>query len=114
MIRRKEDRILDIKHELRGGNGDIPSYGMFSETESFGKCRVCAEMVLEPGVSIGEHPHGPDAELYLVLEGELTVTENGVRYVLHPGDSSFTGGGGCHKAENLSDKTCRFLAVVIN
>ena len=85
-----------------------------SPDDTFGKCKMCAVIAIEPGCSIGPHAHGPDAELYYVLEGRVTVAEKGEELVLEPGDAMMVGGGESHFAENRGAETVRLLAVVMN
>ena len=85
MVKTLEMMRTEIKRDLRGGSG----------------------------VSIGEHPHNPDAEIYYCLKGELTVSDNGTEKVMHAGDIMFIGGGQTHWAKNLSNEPVEMLAIVI-
>ena len=113
MIKTKEEMKRRVRENLRGGNGAAGFTDVFEKEETFEKCNLCAVIDLAPGTSIGEHPHNPDAELYYILEGEFTVTENGVKKILRPGDAIFTGGGNIHSASNNSKSVAKMLAVVI-
>ena len=68
---------------------------------------------IPPGSSIGEHTHGPDAELYYVVSGALRVTEDGVTRDLTAGEAVFTGNGSSHSAENVSGEEAVLLAFVV-
>lgn len=113
MFKTKEEMNRTIREKLRGGNGALGFTNVFEQNEMFEKCNLCAVIDFAPGTSIGEHPHQPEAELYYVLEGELTVSENGEKKVLRPGDAVFTGGGNKHSASNDSNSVVKMLAVVI-
>ena len=78
-----------------------------------GKAKMCARITLPPGSSIGEHPHQPEAEIYYVLDGEITVTDNDERIVLHPGDAMYTGGGNRHSATNESFRNAEMMAIIL-
>ena len=41
---------------------------------------------LGPGCSIGEHPHGHDEEVYVILSGHGVMTVNGEALAVKPGD----------------------------
>ncbi len=87
----------------------------FSKDETFGKTRICAEIIFEPGYCIPFHPHGPDAEIYMVLEGELvSINEDGSEEPFVQGDYMVTGGGAKHSVRNDSGKRVRMMAIVIN
>ena len=93
MIRRKENMETMDRPQLWGGEGVVHCYKMLETEEMGGKVRTCAINTLEPGCSIGIHAHGPDAEIYYVLEGEVQAWDNGQETVLHIGDAMYTGGG---------------------
>lgn len=112
MIKRSEEMKVQIRSNLRGGNGDISSRNIF-EPEELTKTRLFTVMTLQPGDSIGVHPHDSEGEAYLVLEGQPTVTEDGVEYLLNAGDAEYCTGGHTHAIANHSDKPVVFLAIVI-
>ncbi|MDP4108904.1 MAG: cupin domain-containing protein [Bacillota bacterium] len=113
MIKKKDEMKRRVRENLRGGNGGIGFTDAFSQEEMLDKCSLCAVLDLEPGMSIGLHAHGPDAEIYFMLEGELTAVDNGIKKTIRPGDAVFTGGGTSHSVSNDSDKTAKMLAVVV-
>ncbi|MCX7614703.1 MAG: cupin domain-containing protein [Clostridiales bacterium] len=113
MFKMKNEMNRLVRENVRNGNGTVGFTNVFEKEELFEKCNLCAVLDFEPGTSIGEHPHNPDAELYYILEGELTVTENGVKKTLKPGDAVFTGGGSVHSVANVSNSVAKMLAIVI-
>lgn len=113
MVKHTQDMRTELKKNLRGGSGEIETLHLLEQNELLGKCSLCSRMTLLPGVSIGEHPHSPDAEIYYCLSGEITVGDNGQQKVLHAGDIMFTGGGDSHWAKNLSSEPAEMLAIVI-
>ena len=113
MIRLKNERPTQTISELRGGIGDLTREDLFSTDEACGKTNVLAVLTIPPGNSIGEHAHGPDAELYYILTGTLRVTDNGVTKDLTPGDAVFTGGGTSHSVMNVGKEDASLLAVIM-
>jgi len=113
MIKLKSELVPVTVSNLRGGTGDIVREELFSPDETFGKTTVCAVITIPDGSSIGEHPHGPDAELYYILSGSLRITDNGITKDLTAGDSVFTGDGKTHSVVNVSGKNATMLAVVV-
>lgn len=113
MIRKEENFRLQERPNIRGGEGTIHCYHMVEAEESYGKCTLCSLMVIEPGCSIGDHPHDPDAEIYYMLEGELQGEDNGVPCVLRQGDVMYTGNRETHNVRNATDKPVRMLAIVL-
>ncbi|WRS27838.1 cupin domain-containing protein [Oscillospiraceae bacterium MB08-C2-2] len=113
MIRKAKDFRLEHR-QIAGGNGELALHHKLSPEESLGKCRICAEIILEPGQSIGEHPHEIEAEIYYMLSGELvSISEDKSEEPFCAGDLMFTGGGNKHSVRNDSDKAAVMLAIVI-
>ena len=104
---------LDLRPNLRGGNGDIKMYHLFEENELMGKAKMCTRMVVEPGCSIGSHPHNPEAEIYYVAKGELEMDDDGVTCIMREGDIMITGNGAVHGLNNKSDKTAEVFAIIL-
>ena len=48
-----------------------------------------------------------------MLEGQLTLIEDGVETVLKEGDASYAHSGVSHAIENRSDKPAKMLAVIL-
>ena len=113
MFKLKTDRTTKTISNLRGGKGDLTREDFFLPEEMLDKANVCAIITIPNGCSIGEHIHGPDAELYYILSGTLRVTDNGVTKDLNPGDAVFTGGGTAHSVENVSGQDASLFAFVV-
>ena len=112
MIHLKNERTVDVKHNLRGGNGDPVFLHAFSKEELGGKADVLATVTLQPGESIGEHPHVDNGEVYLILSGSATVTEDGVPHTLTVGDAEYCGDGHTHSIANHTAEPVTFLAFI--
>ena len=113
MIKQVHERTKSIVSNLRGGKGDLLKEDIFMAADSLEKFRLCAVITIPDGCSIGEHSHGPDAEIYYVLSGSLQITDNGITKNLFPGDAVFTGGGTSHSVVNVSGNEATMLAIVI-
>lgn len=112
MIKRKEAMHHTARANMRGGNGTIHGVTIF-EPEEVTKTRIFSVLTLQPGDSVGIHPHEVEGEAYLILEGEAVVTEDGVDYLLHAGDAEYCTDGHTHGVANQSDKPVSLLAIVI-
>ncbi|MDO5547142.1 MAG: cupin domain-containing protein [Eubacteriales bacterium] len=113
MLNRATEQKTDTVEKLRGGEGVITRQHLIPAEESCGKFKMCAILTLEPGCSIGEHAHQPDAEYCYMMEGEMTIMDGGKEYTVHPGDAWFCGGGAAHYTKNNSDKKAVFMAIVV-
>lgn len=113
MIYRANEQKTDCVARMRGGEGETKRRMLMLPENSCGKFKMCAEITLEPGCSIGTHAHQPDAEFCYLLKGELTILDNGEDHIVCPGDAWMCGDGAVHNCRNLSDKPAVFLAMVI-
>ena len=114
MIKRKGEMQIRTVEGVRGGNGSVQFLDLLTPEESLGKLRVAAETTLEKGCSIGRHPHGPDAELYIITQGKAVVDDNGEVSTDTAGDIIYTGGGDFHAIANEEDEPVKLFALVIN
>ena len=113
MLITKNDRIKDVKVNMRGGDKQVVLENFLSPDKFPANFRVFAEIVLEPGCSIGEHQHVNECEFFFVTEGEAEYNDNGTVITIKPGDTVVCFDGETHSIANRSDKTAKFLAVVI-
>lgn len=113
MIRRKDERRLEERPNIRGGDGVIHSSHLLEKEELLGKATLCTVFTLDPGCSIGYHAHDPEAEFFYILEGELEANDNGTMTRLHPGDVMYTGGGATHSVRNDTDRPARMIAIIL-
>ena len=113
MIHRKSEMINEQKPNLRGGEGS-PNFCHILPKEAMGNWATLASVVtLQPGESVGEHPHVDNGELYLVLSGKVVVVEDGVEQELFPGDTEFCAHGHVHSIRNHTDEPASFLALIV-
>lgn len=113
MHRTKKELRVDVRENLRGGEGSVTLKHLLEKEESCGKMNLCAILRIEPGASVGLHPHDPDAELYYLLKGKLLVTDNEEEYEMKKGDMMYTCNGGTHSVRNVGKKAAKLLAIVL-
>ena len=113
MLKRAKDMLKDIKEQVRGGKGSVEMTQLFKNDETYTKkIKFLARVVLNPGCSIGLHPHDVDEEFYYILKGKALFNDNGELKELLPGDATVTGGGTTHSLENIGDEPLEFMAIV--
>lgn len=113
MIRKNDESTL---HEFRcvgGGDGELEFHHKFTKEEMFGLCRLCSEITLQPGQSIGMHKHENEVEIFYMLHGELvSINPDGSEEPFKPGDAMSTGGGDSHALRNDGTQPATMLAVI--
>ena len=112
MIKRRQEMRVEPRFEVKGGKGPYDTLHIWEKTE-LDKINLCGVNTLPPGSSIGVHPHYEDGEIYLILQGQATVTEDGQDYLLNAGDSEYCTGGHTHGIANDSDEPLVFLAIIM-
>ena len=113
MIHRKPEMIHDTKSNLRGGVGNLDFCHLLSKEELGNWATMLAAVTLQPGESVGEHPHTENGELYFVLSGSVMIAEDGVEAELFPGDAEFCAHGHTHAIRNHTDEPAVFLALIV-
>ena len=81
MYKMYDEMHVEVKHHLRGGEGDPVTRQIFSPEELGGRAEMFNIMTLQPGESVGVHDHVTNGEAYLVLSGSVTVTDEGIAIV---------------------------------
>ena len=112
MVCREE---LTVKHEMRGGKGDVYIYHVLSAEELMGHGTLYARVVLPPGSSIGYHQHIGNTEPYYILRGNgVFMDADGSRIPVGPGDVCRIACGESHGMENTGTEDVEFMALVLN
>lgn len=114
MVVKADEQRIESRTAMRGGNGTIEVRHLVDESKTFGKTRMLSRLTFPVGASIGVHQHVTEAEAYIILSGEATVTENDKAYKVGPGDAVFTGNGDTHSIENTGAGELVILAIIFN
>ena len=113
MIKKSNEMVKEVKEQMRGGKGNIEIMHILKQDELKGKARLCAQMTINPGCSIGLHEHVNEEEIYYILKGKGLVDDNGVKQEVCAGDCILTGNGASHSIENTGDEPLVFVAVIL-
>ena len=77
------------------------------------KCRMYAEVTLEPGCSLGVHEHRGECESYYILQGVGEYTDDGEKRRVQAGDVTVTPSGHSHGLANRGDTDLKFMALIL-
>jgi len=113
MIITEEVLKLHKQPNARGGIGVVKQFPYLDSLKIDSKLTGFNLMVLEPGVTIGYHQHVGSEELYYILEGTPTVTDDGVDSIVEMGTVIWTGNGHFHSLANRTEEVVKFLAFVV-
>jgi len=113
MIRKKNEQAVEVRKNARGGEGEITVRHYFKPEEITAKTRLCAEMTLPAGASVGLHEHAHEDELYIVQRGRGVIVDGGVEREIEPGDAILTGKGASHSIRNTGQTDLVVTAVIM-
>lgn len=112
MIVRAEDRKQILTPNARGGTGTLDKREYVLERMPE-RAKMFAEIRLEPGCTLGVHPHVGAYEIFFYKEGEIVLNDNGVERTMHPGDFSICYDGESHGISNRTDRPASLFAAII-
>ncbi len=113
MIHFAKDMRRSEEAHAQGGAGVIHFQHLFSSEELGGRMKMCSIVTLQPGDSVGEHPHKDNGEVYFILTGGAMIAEDGVETELFAGDAEFCADGHTHAIRNHTDSPMSFLALIV-
>ena len=110
MLIRAADTETKPLPNCHGGEGSLAWRVVLEEAVNKGIAFV-HDNILDPGVTIGEHIHDNDEELYMILEGTGTMRIDGVDHEVGPGDVCITRAGHSHGLANTGPVPIRQLVI---
>jgi mannose-6-phosphate isomerase-like protein (cupin superfamily) len=113
MIKKKIDQEVEKREKMRGGDGTMTVRHYFKPEEIKARTRLCAELVLPPGASIGAHDHMDEDEVYIIQKGQGMMTDGGKEFHVEAGDAILTGQGASHSIKNTGSEDLVVTAVII-
>ena len=115
MIRRKNEMVVEDVEHLREGEGTVHMTKLINVPEELcGKGRAYTRSILNPGCSIGTHPHEGESELFYILTGTGIYNDNGTEVTVSAGDVTICAPGESHGIANRSDEVLELVALIIN
>lgn len=113
MIKQSGEYTSEVRHQMRGGNGDVKIEHLFDcAKELQSHPRLLAKLTLEKGATIGYHEHQGEEEVFYILRGTAELDDNGTKVILKAGDSILTSNAG-HSLSNAGDDTLEVMAVIL-
>lgn len=113
MIKKAGAMRRTSQDNMRGGNGTVSMLHYLDPAEARDKGRLFAIATLPPGASIGKHTHEGEFEIYHVLKGTATVTDNDVPAILEAGDCMVCYNGDNHSIANNTDADLEVLFTIL-
>lgn len=112
MVVKRNDMKSEKRENMRGGDGTV-TITHFDTSDNMKNCRLCCEILIPPGASIGEHEHKSETEYYIVIEGDGIVTDNGNDVQVKAGEVVITPDGSTHSIKNSGNSNLKMIAVIV-
>ena len=111
----KEENDMETERieNMCGGKGHVIIKHILGDKELNGKCRLYAQVTLEPGCSLGFHEHHGESETYYIISGEGIYSDNGNLRMVKAGEKTFTPDGCGHALSNTGNEDLVFMALII-
>ncbi|MEI7750884.1 MAG: cupin domain-containing protein [Candidatus Omnitrophota bacterium] len=113
MIKKKNAQEIEQREAMRGGSGQVTVRHYLKPEEIKARTRLCAELVLSPGASIGPHDHVDEDEIYIIQQGQGLMTDAGKEFSVATGDAILTGQGASHSIKNTGVNDLIVTAIII-
>ena len=113
MIRRPSEMETEVRTNMRGGTGGVTFRHYFKKEEITAKTRLCAKLILPPGVSIGSHQHLEEDELFVILKGNGLLDDGKTQTPVSEGDAILTGKGEAHAIANTGNTDLEIVAIIM-
>ena len=111
MITRASEQTLEMRPNMRGGNGEVALRALMPELP--GAMRLFSRIELAPGCSIGYHVHENETELFFFASGSGRVSDDGIWTDVSAGDAMSTPSGHGHAVENTGSDPLVLLAAIV-
>ena len=113
MLKKKAHQEIETREAMRGGTGEVTIRHHLKPEEMKARTRLCAELILSPGASIGPHDHVGEDEIYVIQKGQGSMTDGGKEFQVAAGDAILTGQGASHSIRNTGAEDLVVTAVII-
>ena len=112
---RTQDLQETVREKVRGGTGKMLVKTALSpkKAEERHAVKEISFRTLEPGNSVGMHKHDTDEDVYLIVSGDATFTDDdGTEYVLRKGDMTICRDGKSHAIANKGQEPLEYFVVL--
>lgn len=113
MYLKKEDVVMEPVVNARGGKGTIYKTCYLTKTEMKDSCRLFGKIVIPPECSFGYHVHENEGEAYHILSGKGLYDDNGTKYEVEAGDTTYTMSGQGHGIENIGNEDLVIIPLIL-
>jgi oxalate decarboxylase/phosphoglucose isomerase-like protein (cupin superfamily) len=111
MVNKTFNRPFEILEKMFDGEGEVIRKELADVKPV--NVRVCSEITLNSGSSIGYHIHDNETEIYYIITGTGEYTDNDKVITVNEGDTAICASGEGHSIKNIGNLPLKFFAVII-
>ena len=100
-----------VKESIHDGDGLCEHATVFPGSDFDTPIGFLNYTIIPPGGSFGQHVHGDDNELYIILEGTGEYIEDGETVPVNKGDITINARFASHGIRNTGDGPMRILVI---
>lgn len=113
MVKKFENFKVDLRENMRGGDGVVEMTGFVTPEELNDKGRLFGKIVLKAGCGIGYHIHENESELFYIIKGTAVYDDNGTKTTVSAGDVTVTSSGMGHSIKNEGNEDVELIALIV-
>lgn len=113
MIRNFLEADKKVQYGAHDGEGPVELYEIWGSTDFASQCDFIDRQVIPPNSTVGYHKHGSNEEMYIILEGNGTMTIAGKEVKVKKGDMIKNPPFGEHGLVNDSTENIDLLIIQI-
>ena len=114
MIKKGSTFTTELRENMRGGDGTVEMTGFVTPDELNNKGRLFGTIKLKPGCGIGYHVHENESELFYIMKGTATYSDNGEICTLCAGDVAINTPGTGHSIKNEGNEDVELVALIVH
>ena len=99
MFLKNEDVKIGTIPDANGSDNPLKKMEFLTEKEMKDSSRLFGKVIVPPGSALAYHTHEGEGEAYHILQGKGLYNDNGTKYEVYPGDTTFTCDGAGHAIE---------------
>ena len=113
MYLKNEDVKIGTIPDANGSDTPLRKMEFLTKKEMKDSSRLYGKVIVPPGCALAYHSHENEGEAYHILQGTGLYNDNGTKYEVHAGDTTFTSDGAGHAIENIGDEDLVFMALIL-
>lgn len=113
MIKKLDAQDKETRENMRGGTKSVHIRHYFKKEEITAPCRLCSELIIPSGASVGTHEHIGEDEIYLIQKGNGIIIDGGIESRIEAGDAVLTGNGSSHSIKNSGTEDLVVTAIIM-